>query len=65
MEQEKADKLFVKGNKDEMSEGLGMAMGNINSRVRGYFGRRAAINVVSEVGKGTTTTFVFPYSLTD
>lgn len=64
MPQELADKLFHSTEKDRQSAGLGMALKNVNSRVVGYFGRRGNIKVKSEVGKGTTTTFIFPFSLT-
>ena len=64
MPQELADKLFHSTEKDRHSAGLGMALKNVNSRVVGYFGRRGNIKVKSEVGKGTTTTFIFPFSLT-
>ena len=44
------------------SRGLGLAMRNVYDHVKGHFGKRANIIVSSEIGKGTTTTFVFPTS---
>ena len=42
--------------------GLGLAMKNVYDRVKGHFGKRANIIVASEVGRGTTTTFILPYT---
>ena len=44
------------------TRGLGLAMRNVYDRVKGHFGKRSNIIVSSEIGKGTTTTFVFPTS---
>ena len=43
-------------------QGLGLAMKNVYDRVKGHFGKRANIIVSSELGRGTTTTFIFPTS---
>lgn len=41
------------------SSGLGIAVKNVRDRMRGYFGPDAAMEVESELGKGTTITFRF------
>ncbi|MDR0514214.1 MAG: histidine kinase [Coriobacteriaceae bacterium] len=38
--------------------GLGIAVGNVNERIKGYFGPSSHIEVESELGKGTTVTLV-------
>lgn len=38
------------------STGLGIAVGNVHDRVKGYFGSDARLVVSSEVGRGTTVT---------
>ena len=36
--------------------GLGIAVKNVNDRLRGYYGEEAYMNIESELGKGTEVT---------
>ncbi len=40
------------------STGLGIAIGNVHDRIKGYYGPDARLEVESELGKGTTVTLV-------
>ena len=60
MKKETADNLFA--SKKVETEGLGLAMKNVHSRIKGFYGRRANIIVKSKRFVGTTTTFVLPIS---
>ena len=42
--------------KSERSSGLGIAVGNINDRMKGYYGAESHMHVESEEGVGTTVT---------
>ncbi len=60
MDEETASKLFKQSPRE--TEGLGLAMSNVYSRIKGYFGKRSNIIVKSELGKGTKTIFILPFS---
>jgi len=40
----------------EASTGLGIAVKNVNDRIRGYYGENAYMDIESELGKGTSVT---------
>ena len=40
--------------------GLGIAVKNINDRLRGYYGEKAYMDIQSELGKGTSVTLFLP-----
>lgn len=40
--------------------GLGIAVGNVNDRIKGYFGKDACMKVESKLGEGTTVTIELP-----
>ena len=40
--------------------GLGIAVKNINDRLRGYYGEQAYMDIQSELGKGTSVTLFLP-----
>ena len=42
----------------ESETGLGIAVKNVQDRIRGYFGPESHMDVTSELGKGTIVTFV-------
>ena len=42
----------------ESDTGLGMAVRNVQSRIRGYFGPDSRMNISSTLGEGTTVSFV-------
>ncbi|MCL2889162.1 MAG: ATP-binding protein, partial [Eggerthellaceae bacterium] len=44
--------------------GLGIAVGNVNDRIKGFFGPGAHMKVESQLGVGTIVTLVFTNSLT-
>lgn len=54
MSQETIDSMFTK----ESETGLGMAVKNAKSRIKGYFGPNSKMTIDSKVGKGTTVTFL-------
>ena len=45
--------------------GLGIAVKNVQDRMRGYFGPDSRMEVTSEVGKGTTVSFTLDKSVAD
>lgn len=47
--------------KSEKSEGLGIAVRNINDRMKGYYGPESHMHVESEEGKGTTITLLLKH----
>ena len=49
----------------EASKGLGIAMKNINERLRGYFGTESRMEVESEPGKGTQVYLILKDALKD
>lgn len=59
MDEETLQSLMKDTKKD--TRGLGLAMKNVHDRIKGHFDNRANVLVTSEVGKGTTTTFILPY----
>ena len=60
MTKDQCANLFKTNPKD--TQGLGLAMKNVYDRIKGHFGKRANILVASELGRGTETTFILPYS---
>ena len=42
----------------QSSKGLGIAVKNVNDRIRGYFGPGTHMEIESELGKGTVVTLV-------
>lgn len=58
MDEETLKSLLTETKKN--TRGLGLAMKNVHDRIKGHFDNRANVLVESEVGKGTTTTFVLP-----
>ena len=40
--------------------GLGIAVKNINDRLRGYYGEKAYMDIQRELGKGTSVTLFLP-----
>ena len=49
----------------ESSQGLGIAVKNVNDRMRSYFGPDAHMDVESALGLGTTVSFTLPQAATD
>ena len=43
---------------DDSSQGLGIAVKNVHDRMKGYFGPESTMTIDSELGEGTTVTFV-------
>ena len=43
---------------DDSSQGLGIAVKNVHDRMKGYFGAESTMTIDSELGEGTTVTFV-------
>ena len=60
MDEETAKNLFKPVARE--GGGLGLAMPNVYSRIKGCFGKRSNILVESNVGKGTKVTFILPFS---
>lgn len=60
MDDETLKKMFKQAPRD--TEGLGLAMSNVYSRIKGCFGKRANMLVESELGRGTKTTFILPFA---
>ena len=44
--------------RDDSSQGLGIAVKNVHDRMKGYFGPESTMTIDSELGEGTTVTFV-------
>lgn len=58
MSQEQAKKLFKEN--ESASDGLGIAMQNVHSRIKASFGKRSHIRVDTKRFVGTTVTFFLP-----
>ena len=52
------DRINIMAPKSET--GLGIAVKNINDRLRGYYGEHAYMDIQSELGKGTAVTLFLP-----
>lgn len=50
--------------KSERSSGLGIAVSNINDRMKGYYGPKSHMHVESEYGVGTTVTLLLKHGCT-
>jgi len=48
----------------DSSQGLGIAVKNVRDRMRNYFGPEARMEITSELGRGTTVTFVLDRDIT-
>jgi sensor histidine kinase YesM len=51
---------LAKALKPEHSEGLGMALSNINERLHKLFGSQYSLKIESELGKGAKVSFRVP-----